>query len=168
MIPWWYLLIAAIVGAFVLFGEPSPQSSDTAAVLVRSHLRRVKGSALPDTHANRTQSPNVGRNGQSGGNAHEERLAPHNGTDTSVGAARAITRSGGSTRQEREVLACVRALGETGGTRKDIAMLTGIVESTVCARVNRMVANGVLVEDGETRVPRHGGARPQKVVRVKG
>jgi DNA-binding MarR family transcriptional regulator len=99
---------------------------------------------------------------------------PHNGTETSRRAAQAARESGQATRQEGEIL---RALGavdwretersrayQQGLTRKELAQATGIVESTVCARVNALVARGLLREEG-VRVP-EGGSRGQKVVHL--
>ena len=137
-----------------LFGDITPQSTARAAVLVRSHLRTVKGAAgaSPAPKGNR---------------------APHNGTDTSRYAATSLS-SEHLQAQEAKVLAVLRSVGKAGLTREQIAAMTGL-EITDVGRVVNGLARATrgaekarrprLVEDGpEKRVSSHG--RFQKVVRA--
>jgi hypothetical protein len=101
--------------------------------------------------------------------------APHNGTETSRAAAYHAAATGQVNRQEREIMwwlewdAKAQAEADRDGTervsgltRKDLARLTGLPESRVGARVNRLVKSGLVREEG-TRVPVGGSVR-QKVV----
>lgn len=87
--------------------------------------------------------------------------APHNSTTTSQEAAHAIAPH--MQAEEARVLAYLRGVPD-GSTREQIASGTGMKESAVCARVNAMVARGVLNENGDTRPTSSG--RPAKVVKV--
>lgn len=90
--------------------------------------------------------------------------APHNGSETSRAAAEAVVESGQGVRQTRAVLYALRLQRKNGLTRKELAHATGIVESTVCARVGWLLESGLAMESG-TRVPA-GGARSQKIVHI--
>lgn len=120
-----------------LWGDPAPQSTATAAVLVRSHLRRVKGTQ-----------------------------APHNSTQTSREAARAIEDSGKLETQLLRVLQLVKRSGDRGITRADIAHAMSKPQSTICARVNRLLRDGEVRETEEPRLPDCGGSIRQKVLVV--
>jgi hypothetical protein len=135
-----------------LFNEPTQQSTATASVLVRSHLRHVKGGkpTAPRSHT-----------------------APHNGQATSHAAADSLS-SGHLQAQEARVLAALRSVGSAGLIREQIAAMTGIEITDVCRVINGLAratkgaekANRPkLVEDGpQTRRSSHG--RSQKVVRA--
>lgn len=118
-----------------LFGEATQQSTAQANVLVRAHLRRVKGTQ-----------------------------APHNGTATSRAAARAVTESGQQATQIAQVLRLINKAGERGTTRADIAHALGKPQSTVCARVNRLMQQGAVIEKEHPRLPDCGGSIRQKVL----
>jgi len=118
-----------------LWGDPAPQSTATAAVLVRSHLRRVKGTQ-----------------------------APHNSTQTSRAAAQAIEDSGKLETQLLRVLQLVNRAGDRGITRADIAHAMNKPQSTICARVNRLLRDGEIREADEPRLPDCGGSIRQKVL----
>lgn len=120
-----------------LFNEPTQQSTATAAVLVRSHLRHVKGG---------------------------KPTAPHNSTKTSRVAARAIEDSGKLETQLLRVLQLVNRAGERGITRADIAHAMNKPQSTICARVNRLLRDGEIRETEEPRLPDCGGSIRQKVL----
>lgn len=139
-----------------LFGDSSPQSLATAAVHVRSHMRRVKGA----------ESAHRGPQGQTA-------TPPHNGTATSRAAARHVGAAGMALDQRGKVLRAITEAGGRGTTRADIAQATGIIQSTVCARVYELlgkhpaVSSTVFVEEveGAARVPDCGGTVRQKVIR---
>lgn len=117
-----------------LFGQPTAPLPARPGVLVRSHIRHVRGS-----------SP-----------------VPHNGTETSRAAAQAVTAAGTDTTQKGRILALLLASKVEGMTRAEIAKASGIRESTVCARVSQLMRDGKAVELGRTRKSEFGAE--QKVV----
>lgn len=138
-----------------LFSEfDTPQATGKTAVLVRSHLRHVKGS-------------------EASLKGSERLLPPHNGSATSKAAAESLTAEHLQS-QERRVLAALQSAGKRGLIREEIAKRTGIELTDVCRVVNGLAgatrsaqrANRPrLVDDGpDTRLSSHG--RGQKVVRT--
>jgi hypothetical protein len=177
-----------------LFNEPVQQSTATAAVLVRSHLRHVKGGkpTAPKEPQKRTETINgLPRQdsyhsdyiSEAPSNPEAEKalasvfglksLPPHNGTQTSRAAAESLT-SEHLQAQEARVLSALRSVGSAGLIREQIASMTGLELTDVCRVVNGLagVTKGAekanrpkLVEDGpQTRRSSHG--RSQKVVRA--
>lgn len=155
-----------------LFGDTSHQSTATHAVLVRSHLRRVKGEPIqrPDP------SDYVEQARQEDKRRAESRdtglLAPHNGQATSQAAAESLTTEH-LQNQERRVLDALRTAGQQGLTREQLADITGIRLTDICRVCNGLAAltegaqragRVARVTDGpDTRKSRAG--RAQKIVR---
>lgn len=73
----------------------------------------------------------------------------HNGTRTSIAAARDAAPTAGT--QAARVLEYVRDAGEHGRTRCEIARALGMKEGAVCARVSVLMSDGWLHEDGSER-----------------
>lgn len=158
------------------FGEPATQSTAPAAVLVRSHMRHVKGRTAPrqdpQDYIEQARQEDIRR-----ANSRDTGLlvtAPHNGSHTSRAASRAVTQSGQQATQLAQVLRIITKAGERGTTRADIAhamnierakkLLSAIPQSTVCARVNRLMKEGSVVEAETPRLPDCGGSIRQKVL----
>lgn len=130
---------------------PTARPLDYHAVPVRSHVRRVKGSAPAPT-------------------------APHNGTSTSRTAAVAVAESGKSATYRERVLECIRRAGERGITRADIEAQTGLTGNTIRPRVYELMGRQkdsegsypapLIKETEETRIPDCGGRIRQKVLRA--
>lgn len=131
-----------------LFGNPTTPPPARAGVLVRSHIRHLRGAAP---------------------------AAPHNGTQTSRAAAVAVEASGKATTDRAKVLECIKRAGERGITRADIQATTGIGGDTVRPRVHELLGKqkdkaglypAPLIEElEETRIPDCGGTVRQKVLR---
>ncbi len=88
-------------------------------------------------------------------------MNPHNGTETSISAARA---AGPSTSQQEQRVLHVLALARDGLTRHEIARDANLGLASVCARVNALIREKVLFEDGSKRKSPFG--RDAKVVNV--
>ena len=148
-----------------LFSEfDTPQATGKTAVLVRSHLRHVKGSerltAAPTDYVEQARQEDKRRA--------ESRdtgllaLPPHNATATSKAAALAV-QSQQATQLER-VLQLITQAGTRGTTRADIAAKMGKPQSTIAARVSRLLEDGRVRETAEPRIPDCGGVVRQKVL----
>lgn len=117
-----------------LFGTPTAPPPARPGVLVRSHIRHI-GGPTP---------------------------VPHNGTETSRKAARAVRERGTDTTQKGRILALLLASRAEGMTRSQLANAAGIRESTVGPRVAQLIREGKAVETGMTRKSEFGVE--QKVV----
>lgn len=135
-----------------LFDElPQVAPRDYYAVPVRSHVRRVKGTAPAPT-------------------------APHNGTQTSRVAAAVVAESGTSATYRARVLECIKNAGARGITRADIERRTSLAGNTVRPRVYELLGKqkdtsgsypAPLIEElEEARIPDCGGKIRQKVLRA--
>lgn len=169
-----------------LFSEfDTPQSTAKAAVLVRSHLRHVKGSEKPYSAPQEPQKRTETINGLPRQDSYHsdyiseaprdpaaekalasvfglDSLPPHNGTTTSKSAALAV-QSQQATQIER-VLQIITQSGARGTTRGDIAHQMGKPQSTICARVSRLLEDGRVRETADPRIPDVGGSVKQKVL----
>jgi hypothetical protein len=161
------------------------------ATLVRSHYRRTVGDATPEESRPETPmirarsrqsgeigtksrpNPQSGHAGQAGSatrQADAHYPVPHNGSRTSAAAASGLDEGRKLTQAERCFQAVLASMGkrESGLTREQIAVATGIEESTVCARVRPMVTGAdrryQIVEPGITRIGMEGAH--QKVLWV--
>lgn len=76
-----------------------------------------------------------------------QKPAPHNGTATSKAAAKAIEPHRDS--QAGRVLAFVRASGQHGATREEIADGLQMRLASVCARVSELVADSKIIGRGK-------------------
>ena len=78
--------------------------------------------------------------------------APHNGVDTSIAAARSILPRLGT--DEARVLACIRV--NSGNTCDEVEKILGLRHQTASARINGLVAKGLLVRTSRKRKTRSG------------
>lgn len=126
---------------------PAAPPPARAGVLVRSHIRHIKGPTP----------------------------APHNGTSTSRAAAHVVEATGKATTDRARVLECIKQAGERGITRADIGAQTGLRGDTVRPRVYELLGKqkdkagffpAPLIEEmEEARIPDCGGSVRQKVLR---
>lgn len=114
--------------------DPTAPPPARPGVLVRSHIRHIGGPAP----------------------------VPHNGTETSKQAAKAVRAAGTDTTQKGRILALLIASRAEGMTRSQLANASGVRESTVGPRVAQLIREGKAVETGTTRHSSFGV--PQKVV----
>lgn len=77
-----------------------------------------------------------------------EPLPPHNGTRTSVAAARSVQPKAGTVRAR--VLDFVRQRGDA--TNYEIVEGLGLLLQSVCGRVNELKAAGLVRDSGKTRL----------------
>ena len=136
-----------------LFGNSSVQSHETSAVLVRSHLRRVKSAvAVGDRSNNAPCKPvYVDEPATLSPSSPSPSPVPHNGTATSKAAAGVVEASGTGQSQKARILACLESHHQTGLTRAELSARLGISINAVCGRVAQLRAEGQAVETGETR-----------------
>lgn len=96
--------------------------------------------------------------------------APHNRTETSVAAARAVLPRVGT--DKARIMRMLEALRDSdphvwqlfGASRARIAAASGIPLATVCARVNELIKEGLCYEEGTES---YGSHRPGKIVRAR-
>ena len=77
---------------------------------------------------------------------------PHNGTLTSVAAARLIEPVAGT--QGHEIMDFVRGRGREGATAEEIEMATGISGNSVRPRLVQLRRDGLIVDSGKVRLTR--------------
>jgi predicted ArsR family transcriptional regulator len=85
--------------------------------------------------------------------------APHNGTATSIEAARQAQPN----RQEQTVLAYLKGFGDLGRTQDEISRGAFIPRSAVAARCNALEKRNLIHKDG-TRLTQYG--RPAAVYKI--
>lgn len=79
---------------------------------------------------------------------------PHNGTETSVAAARSMEGSANILRLQ--VFKLIRRSGTTGMTCDEVECESGLRHQTASARVNELAGRGDLVDSGSRRKTRSG------------
>lgn len=77
----------------------------------------------------------------------------HNQTTTSFMAYLSVRDDGTKANQQAKILALLRTIPSTALSRLDIANLTGIRLSSVCARIAELRAEGHVIEPGTKRCP---------------
>jgi transcription initiation factor IIE alpha subunit len=77
---------------------------------------------------------------------------PHNGTPTSIAAARQIEPVAGT--QGHDIMAFVRGCGRQGATAEEIEMATGISGNSVRPRLVQLRRDNLVVDSGKVRPTR--------------
>jgi hypothetical protein len=72
---------------------------------------------------------------------------------TSYAAYLSVRDDGTKANQQAKILALLRTIPATALSRLDIANLTGIRLSSVCARVNELRGDGLVIEPGTRKCP---------------
>lgn len=83
---------------------------------------------------------------------------------TSFAAYLSVREDGTTARQYAQILALLRTIPSVALSRTDIANLTGIRISSVCARVHELRADGHVIEPSTRRCPHTG--RTVKVIQA--